>query len=52
MSSTELDSVTEFVGNTEVGFDLTAGDTGATTGDEGSHEIEVGVVLTAGVTGA
>jgi hypothetical protein len=37
-------------GNTGFGFDLTAGDTGATTGVEGSHEIEVGVVLT-GVTG-
>jgi hypothetical protein len=45
MSSMELDS-----GNTGFGLDLTAGDTGATTGVGGSHEIEVGVVLT-GVTG-
>jgi hypothetical protein len=41
----ELDS-----DNTGFGLDLTAGNAGATRGVEGSHEIEVGVVLT-GVTG-
>jgi hypothetical protein len=46
------ESITEVLGE-ELGFTRVTGDTGATTGVEGSHEIEieVGVVLTE-VTGA